>query len=335
MAKVAGDKDEIVTALPVACADETKAVEFMEAQRWDDTPACPRCGDQDVYQMKKRGTDEREASFRWRCRGCKKQYSVRTGTVFEESRIPLQHWCYAFWRACTSKKGVSALEIKRQTGLSYKSALFMMHRIRYAMAPANGSDTTPLEGIVEVDETYIGGKPRHAKFPKFCAAHGHIERGLMMRSWRGKLRNEKTPVVAMVERGGRVRARVVTEVTSKTLRAVMDGHIALSARLMTDELRAYHSIGKDYASHETVQHTRKEYGRGDVTTNTVEGFFSLLKRGLNGTFHAVSREHLHRYVSEFEFRYSRRHLSDGQRVASVLKAADGKRLRYRYGTEAG
>src|SRR6266571_7743804 len=157
MGKVAQNKSAVVKALPKACSDELIAVEFMERQRWGDDPACPRCGDTDVYQM--RGRDgARNLRFLWRCRGCAEQFTVRIGTVFEDSRIPLKHWCYAFWAACASKKGVSALQIKRQTGLSYKSALFLMHRIRFAMTP---NRSPRLEGTVEVDETYVGGKPRN------------------------------------------------------------------------------------------------------------------------------------------------------------------------------
>lgn len=132
--KVASDKSEIVTSIPLACADEQAAVEFLEDHRWGDCPGCPRCGDTDVYQMKDAKTGERNKRFLWRCRGCKKQFTVRIGTVFEDSRIHLRHWCYALWAACSSKKGVSALQIKRQTGLTYKSALFVMQRIRYAMS---------------------------------------------------------------------------------------------------------------------------------------------------------------------------------------------------------
>jgi len=147
-----------LAALPAACTVELKAVEFMERQRWGNTPACPRCGVLDVYQMQSR-SGERGPRYLWRCRGCGEQFTVRIGTVFEDSRIPLKHWCFAFWRACSGKKGVSALEIRRVTQVSYKSALFMMHRIRYAMTP---DTTTPpkLTGTVEADETYVGGKPR-------------------------------------------------------------------------------------------------------------------------------------------------------------------------------
>jgi len=148
--------DAVVVALPLACAQEGAAVEFMEKQRWGDHAACPRSGDMDVYQMKDSKTGERQVNYRWRCLGCKKQFTVRTGTVFEDSRIELRHWCYAFWRAATSKKGVSALEIHRQTGISYKSSLFVLQRIRFAM---NDSMPGPLSGPVEADETYVGGKP--------------------------------------------------------------------------------------------------------------------------------------------------------------------------------
>ena len=189
--------DPVIAALPLACSDEKAAVEFMEKQRWGAHPACPRCGDLSVYQMKDSKTGERQAGYRWRCHGCKEQFTVRIGTVFEESRIPLRHWCFGFWRASTSKKGVSALEIKRQTGLSYKSALFMMHRIRYAM---NEADTSPLSGTVEVDEVFLGGRNRHYN------------------NSRKTREKEKTIVMGLLERGGRVRPRIVADVTAASLK---------------------------------------------------------------------------------------------------------------------
>jgi transposase-like protein len=191
--------DPTIEALPRACCDEKAAYEFMEKQRWGDHPCCPRCGSLDVYQMKSK-SGERQADFRWRCRDCasvnaKAQYTVRTGTVFEESRAELKHWCYAFWRASTSKKGVSALEIKRQTGLTYKASLFMLHRIRYAM---QSTPTDKLSGDVEVDELYIGGRPR--------APYGDGRKTRHLR---------KTAVVALVERGGRVRPQAMANVTGQ------------------------------------------------------------------------------------------------------------------------
>ena len=189
-----------------------------------DIPDAPHCGDTNVYQMQAAGGG-REKYYRWRCRGCKQQFSVRTGTVYEDSRVPLRHWCYAFWRASTSKKGVSALEIKRHTGLSYKSALFLLHRIRYAMAPAEAGQ---LGGTVEVDETYVGGKPRN--------------KGPLSKRGRG---TSKQPVVALVERGGEVRTRVIADVSTRTLTAAIREHVRPSARIMTDEMASYRGIGSE------------------------------------------------------------------------------------------
>jgi len=300
--------DPIVKEIPMACADEKAAVGFMEKQRWGGEAACPRCGDTNVYKMMSKDGSTRQANFRWNCRGCKKQFTVRIGTVFEDSRLELRHWCYAFWRASTSKKGVSALEIHRHTGVSYKSALFLLNRIRFAM---EDSAPSPLSGDVEVDETYVGGKPRYK---------GQSKRG------RG---TNKQAVVALVERGGSVKTKPVANVTGKTLKAVIRDGVKTDSRIITDENPAYNGIGKEYAGgHHTVCHSAKEYVRGDVHSNTVEGFFSSVKRGLNGIYHSVSKEHLHRYMAEFEFRYNNRDLEDGERTIAAIKAAEGKRLLY-------
>lgn len=318
---VAGDKSGIVAAIPLACSNEAEAVTFLERQRgWDTMPACPRCGDTNVYQIMDRTTGERSKRFLWDCRGCRKQFTVRIGTVFEDSRIPLRHWCYAFWAACASKKGVSALQIRRQTGLSYKSALFLMHRIRFAMSD---SPDRPLSGIVEVDETYVGGKPRY-KTPK---KNRKPYENPFQQGRAPDFDDRKTAVVAVVERGGMVRAISPGDehVTAKNIWEVMR-HVDPSARVMTDESPIYKGVAKHFASHETVKHSRREYARGDVTTNTIEGFFSLLKRGIYGTFHSVSRRHLHRYVSEFQFRYNTRKMEDGERTMRAIRGAEGKRL---------
>ncbi len=299
--------DAVVNAIPLACSDEKAAVEFMEKHRWGDHPACPSCGSLGVYQMLDRKTGERQANFRWRCRDCKEQFTVRKGTVLEDSAIPLRHWAYAFWRAATSKKGVSALEIKRQTGLSYKSSLFLLHRIRYAMA---GTPFDPMGGegkYIEADETYIGRKPGANK----RRGYGH-----------------KNAVVSLVERGGGVRSFHVPNVTAKTIKDVLLSQVSPASQLMTDQAKQYIKVGRQFARHEWVNHVQDEWARGDAHTNTVEGFFSLLKRGLNGIYHSVSEHHLHRYLSEFDFRYSNRELSDGQRTALAIKQSEGKRLRY-------
>lgn len=302
-----------VEAARLASADEGKAVEFFEARRWGSEPACPRCGAVDVYQMVGK-TGGRNEDFRWRCRGCKTMFSVRTGTVLEESRLPLRIWAHAFWRACSSKKGVSALQIKRETGISYKSALFLLHRIRFAMS--SDHDAAPkLTGTVEVDETYVGGKPRFRRHGQGSGpAPGFADR--------------KAQVVALVQRDGNVRALVRDRVTAGTFKDEIRKRVEPSATIYTDEAARYVGLGKDFAAHESINHKRGEYARGPVTTNTVEGFFSLLKRGLYGTFHSVSKHHLHRYVSEFEFRYNSRDVTDGERLDLAIRAADGKRLSY-------
>lgn len=302
-------ESEVLQELPLACQDETAAVEFLEKQRWGDESYCPHCGSVgNTYQMTDAKTGTRNKRYLWRYRDCKKQFTVRIGTVFEDSRIPLRHWCYAFWAACASKKGVSALQISRQCSVSYKSALFMMHRIRFAMtepAPAK------LTGTVEADETYVGARR---------------QRGMVGRNYQAR-----TPVFGVVQRDGDVRAKVIPDVTGKTLRGALQEYVDLErSRLMTDEWRAYRKVGREFGGgHETVNHRAKEYSRGDVYTNTAESFFALIKRGIYGTFHAVSKKHLHRYVSEFEFRWNTRKLDDGERLAQAIQQSQGKRLMYR------
>jgi transposase-like protein len=309
---VATPESEIIRAIPAACADEAAAVEFIERLRWADCPACPRCGDLNVAQMQS-ADGKRNARYLWRCHGCKRQFTVRIGTIFEDSRIPLRVWCYAFWRSCSSKKGISALQVSRETGITHKSALFLLHRIRFAM----GIDpTTPrkLEGAVEADETYVGGKPRKNR--------PYADR------W--KRNPNKVAVMAIVERGGEVRARPLDRVTAENVEAALREYVAPTAKLYTDEGSHYRWADKPWpGGHATVNHSLGEYARGDATTNAVEGFFSLLKRGVYGTFHSVSKKHLGRYVNEFTFRHNTRTLDDGQRTLHALHAAEGKRLTYR------
>jgi len=301
-------QSEVLRDIPIACTDERKAVEFLEKQRWGDKPECPHCGSKDVYQMKDAKTGDRNKGPLWRCHSCKKQYSVRIGTVLQDSRIPLRHWCFAFWRACASKKGIPAKQIQREIHVTYKSALFLMHRIRAAMA----DDGPKLTGTVEVDETYVGGKPR---------------RGEPRRWGRG---TKKQPVMALVSRDGNAHAEVIPDVTAKTLKTAIRENVDASARICTDEWRSYFGIGKDFeGGHQIVAHSKGEYSRGDVHTNTAECFFSLIKRGMMGTFHSVSKRHLHRYVSEFQFRWNSRKVDDGERIRRAVRGAEGKRLRYR------
>ena len=306
---------EALAVLRDATHDEAKAVAFFEARRWGDAPACPRCGSMAVRQII--GKDgQRERHFRWKCADCKRQYSVRTGTVFEETRLPMRIWAHAYWRCCASKKGVSALQIQRETGIGYRAALFMLNCICFAMAePAS---EPKLSGTVEADETYIGGKPR-----------GNNAGGRRIGRYRGGIW-QKAPVLAAVQRGGRVRVRAVPMVTGANLRSFLFDTVDTSSRLMTDEAKSYAGIGQHFrGGHETTFHGSGEYARGDVTTNTVEGFISLVKRKLYGTHHAVSREHLHRYIADAAFIYNARKVTDAERVALAVKASEGKRLTYR------
>ena len=302
---------DVIRDIPLACSDELTAVEFFEDQRWGNCPACVHCGSVNVYKMVDAKTGERSKRYLWRCRDCKQQYTVRIGTVYEESRIELRHWAYAFWRACTSKKGVSALELKRHCQISYKSALFLMNRIRFAMAP--DPDAPKLSGTVECDEMYVG--PRRPRYK------GTSKRG------RG---TSKTPVFVAVEREGQLRRRIVADVTGRTLKAAIREEVDRQARIITDEHTSYQGIGPEFAGgHETVCHGTKEYARGDVHTNTAESSHDLVKRGIVGIYHNVSREYLHRYLWQFDFMWNHRQLNDGERTVLAVKAAEGKRLMYR------
>ncbi len=305
-------KSEILDALRKATVNEFEAVTFIERQRWGNEPACPRCGDVDVYQMK--GTyGKRNKDYRWRCRGCKSMYTVRTNTVFEETRLPLRVWVYGFWKACSSKKGISALQLSREMEITHKSALYVLRRIRHGVGTE--INAPKLHGTVEIDECYVGGKPRNRS--------SNNPRG------RG---TKRAPVLGMVQRGGDVRFRMMDRLTVNRLREVIAENTHLSCRIITDEYPNYRSIGKAFAGgHEFVRHVAGQYVKPgtDIHSNSIEGVFSLLKRGVYGTFHSVSKKHLPNYLNEFEFRFNTRKSDDGERVSAAIKAADGKRLMYR------
>jgi transposase-like protein len=306
------ENSEIIEQMPLVCSDELAAVEFLEERLWKGKPHCTHCQSTNVYKMVDSKTGQRNKRFLWRCHDCHGQFTVRINTVFEETRIPLRHWCYAFWRASTSKKGVSALEIKRQCQLSYKSALFLMHRVRFAMTPVSNNGRK-LRGTVECDELYCGGKPRPG-------SGQHNKRG------RG---TKKTPVFAMVERNGDIYRRVVPNVTGKTLKSAIRECVSKNARIITDEFKSYRGIGREFkGGHAVVHHGVGQYVINDAYTNTAESSFALLKRGLVGIYHAVSKEHLHRYVGEFDWRWNTRKLNDGDRTALAIQNAQGKRLVY-------
>ena len=279
---------------------------LLESVRWPEGPVCPRCESKNVGAMN--GKTCRKGLKQ--CRSCRKQFTATMGTIFESSHIPLEDWMFAFAAMCASKKGVSALQLQRQLDLgSYESAWFMCHRIRHALATTGGF----LKGDVEVDETYVGGKPRKGGPP--------AKRG------RGTL---KTPVVALVERGGNVKTRVVADVTAKTLKGAIRENVEKSATIYTDESNSYAGIGKEFdGGHHTTNHGDREYAKpGGVHSNTVESYFALIKRGVYGNFHQVSKKHLFRYCAEFEFRWNHRNADDALRTLTALTQVSGKRLTY-------
>jgi len=291
-------------------SDETAARELLESMRWPNGPECPICAQTStVYLMQKMADSVKPGRpGLLRCRACKKQFTVTTGTVFEDSHIPISKWLLALYLLAASKKGMSAHQFHRTLGITYKSAWFMAHRLRYAMM--EGPLAELMQGVVEVDETYIGARNKRG-----------TKRG------RPGPDSHKTPVVALVERGGRVRAFPMPRVTAANLNMAITDHVHPDAMMMTDEFSAYLKLGRK--NHQTVNHGREEYVRGDVYTNTVEGFFSLLKRGITGVYHHVGRGHLNRYCDEFSFRYDHRKISDGERANLLVKGAEGKRLMYR------
>jgi transposase-like protein len=317
------EKDHIIPLIPKACGNERAAVELFERMRWGSEPCCPKCGSVDVYQMRDSVTGDRQANFRWRCRDCKKQFTVRTNHVMEESRLPLTVWAMAFWLATSSKKGCAAKQLERMTGISYKSALFVLHRIRWAMVETDGA---PLTGAVEVDETFVGGKPRKLskqQREKIIAEHGELPKPT-----RGRGRGHHVPIVAVAEKSTKkVRTRVTADVTAPTLRLAVTEMIRNSqAVLHTDELAAYRSVGKYFAGHETVCHSAREYARNGVHVNTLENFFSRFERGVFGIWHNVSREHLHRYATHIEFLHNNRTDTDGLRFRTAIQWGSAKRL---------
>jgi transposase-like protein len=284
------------------------AREYLEAIRWPNGPVCPHCGVVgEHYQL----AGKAHRTGLWKCRDCREQFTVTVGTVFERSKIALNVWLQATFLMCSSKKGVSSKQLERTLGVTYKTAWFMSHRIREAMKP-NGSGLLGTGGKpVEADETYVGRKPGRQK----RRGHGH-----------------KEAVLSLVERDGTVRSFHVPDVTGATLRAKLRENIAKEARLMTDEGAAYKGAHHDFPAHDTVNHFIGEYARGEVTTNTVEGYFSIFKRGIYGVYQHVSSHHLNRYTTEFDFRYNHREKlgwNDEQRTDAALSGTTGKRLTYR------
>ncbi len=320
------DDDINLVGIAREFATPAKARAWFESVRWPNGATCPHCKCKDVKRIEQRKESKSPGrAGLFRCRGCASQFTVTKGTIFEDSHIGLDKWMMAIFLMCSSKKGMSAHQLHRMLGVTYKTAWFMAHRIRHAMSDP---DSGPLSGVVEIDETYVGGKPRPMNNDTSPKKKGRA----FTSEWK------KTPVVALVQRDGKVKTRVIANVTAKTLGTFIKDNLDESKtdKVNTDNFVLYKNIFYDWEkrNHEMVNHSKKEYARveadGSVShTNTAESFFSLIKRGVYGNFHHVSREHLFRYCNEFGFRWDNRKLTDGQRMEIAFEMTEGKRLTYR------
>lgn len=302
-------------------SDETAAREHLEGIRWADGVYCPHCGGFDG--IKKLGGAAAEKGL-WHCKPCRKKFTVTVGTVFERSHIPLSKWLAAFHLMCASKKGISAHQGHRMLGVTYKTAWFMWHRIREAMKAGGLSNVPPMGGkgkVVEADETYFHKLPEHMEPERSNKTENRPKFGPTF----------KRAIVSLVERGGTARSFYVGRANVDNVAEIVRKNVAKESRLHTDESRLYRAVGKEFAAHEAVNHGQKEYARGDVSTNAIESYFSVFKRGMRGTYQHCGERHLHRYLAEFDFRFNNRSalgVEDNARTVSALKGISGKRLTY-------
>lgn len=295
--------------------DNDAAREHFERLLWPDGPTCPRenCGASGDRVTKLRGKSTRQGVYK--CKDCRKPFTVTVGTVMERSKVPLCKWILAAQLMASSKKGMSALQLQRMIGTNYETAWFLFHRLRECTIDHNPGPLGGENKVIEIDETYVGGKAKNARL--------------------GKPIPKKEAVLSLVEREGKVRSFHITNVNSKTLRPIIVKNASRKSYLMTDEHKAYPKIGEEFAGHGTVNHSAREYARGKFWhSNSVESYFALLKRGVYGSFHNVSEAHLHRYLAEFDFRYNTRKDTDAERTDTLLAGAKGKRLMYHQPREA-
>jgi transposase-like protein len=291
-----------------AFTDEDKAREFLETSRWPDGPFCPFCGQLDM--VAKLGGKSMGPGWYY-CSDCRDKFTVRVGTIMERSHIPMHKWLFASHLIVSSKKGMSALQLSRMLGITYKSSWFMCHRIREGMTPKSIGPIGGESKVVEADESFIGGKKKNRAY--------------------AKTEPKKHAVLALVERDGKSRSFHVANVKAKTLREKIVTTVSRKSHLMTDELASYEKVGKEFTNHGAVNHSANEFVKlgGFVHTNTAECRFSLMKRAVFGTHHSISEAHLPRYLAEWDFKWNTRKMTDGERAAEALSGMEGKRLTYR------
>jgi transposase-like protein len=293
--------------------DETAAREYLEAQRWPDGAFCPHCGVSECTPLK--GKSHRAGLYQ--CNACRMNFTVTVGTLYERSKISLTKWLLATYLMSSSKKGISAHQLHRMLGITYKTAWFMCHRIREAMIETNPDPMGGKDETVQADETYIGKKKDIPALRTSGEPFKYGARGAAV----------KNSVVSLVSKG-KARTFHVDHASAETIREILVTNVKRETVLHTDESRLYTNVGKEYAAHETVNHSRGEYARNGVTTNNVENYFSIFKRGMTGVYQHCSEKHLQRYLTEFDFRYNNRDLTDGERADIALKGIEGKRLTY-------
>lgn len=302
--------------------DEAEAFKHVESIIWTDGPVCPHCGVVDrAYRLEgvrtkpsKKNPKGVERHGLWKCRDCRKQFTVRKNTIFEDSHIPMHKWLQAIHLMVSSKKGISSHQLHRVLEITHKSAWFMSHRIREAMRSDTSVDFGAGGGDVEIDETFIG-------------VDKDANTDVKSRNW-----VQRNKLLTLVDRNtGKARSMVIDDLKVSTIAPIVAENVAREARILTDEAPRYKSVAKGYAAHETVNHGAGEYGRGDVHTNTIEGYFSIFKRGMKGVYQHCAKKHLHRYAAEFEFRYNNRSangIEDSERGEIALRSVYGKRLTY-------
>ncbi|WP_018620216.1 IS1595 family transposase [Spirosoma luteum] len=289
--------------------DELSCKRYIAKLRWNGQPVCPHCGNKKKSYAFSNGD--------YKCATCRKHYTVRIGTIFEDSKVPLKKWLIAAYLITAHKKGISSHQLGRDLDVTQRTAWFMLHRLKHAMKTRTFD--VPLEGVVEADETYVGGKERFKHKSK------------RTEGTQGRSTKVKAPVFGMVQRGGRIVAMTVETTSASTLLPIIEEHVAVGSKIMTDEFKAYMQLQRLY-QHGVVRHGQGQYKSGEAHTNTLEGFWSLFKRGVTGIYHWVSVKHLGAYVAEFEYRYNSRKISDGDRFERAVGHLDG-RLSYKVLTQ--